>query len=152
LHAHFWTDPFCNTLMREGYYVIRFDHRDSGLSSAVDFEKEPYSVVNLAEDVIAILNALCIKKAHIVGHSMGGTIAQLLAISHPDRCISCTSISVSVLGVPVVPSKEVMAVLLENKPTQNFEESFDGFMKSWSILNGEFPLDFEMAKEYTKEL
>ncbi len=151
-HARFWTNSFCDTLVKGGYFVIRFDHRDSGLSSAVDFEKEPYSVMDLCEDVIAILDAWNIKKAHVVGHSMGGTVAQLLAIFHPDRLISLTSISVSVLGIPAIPSKEVMDTLLENKPTQDFEESLDGFMRSWNVLNGELPLDVEMAKEYTKEL
>jgi esterase len=151
-HAHFWTDPFCNTLVRKGYQVIRFDHRDSGLSSAVNFEKDPYTVADLAEDALAILDAFQIKKAHVVGHSMGGEIAQLLAISHPDRLLSFTSISVATVGEKTSPSKEIMKTLLENKPTQNFEESLEGFMHSWRLLNGDLPLDEEMAKAYTKEL
>jgi pimeloyl-ACP methyl ester carboxylesterase len=118
----------------------------------VDFEKESYSVVDLSEDAIAILDDLSIKKAHVVGHSMGGTIAQLLAIFHPDRLLSCTSCSVSGIGASVVPDQKVMKVLLENTPTQNFEDSLDGFIRSWNLLNGDFPLDEQMAGEYTKEL
>lgn len=151
-HAHFWTDDFCKTLVHGGYHVIRFDHRDSGMSSSVDFEKEPYSVADLAEDVIAILDAFQVKKAHVVGHSMGGTIAQLLAIHHPDRLYSFTSMSVATVGKQTAPSQEVMNVLLENKPTLNFEQSLQGFMRSWRLLNGTLPLDESMAKEYTKEL
>lgn len=151
-HAHFWTDSFCDRLVQGGYYVVRFDHRDSGLSSAVDFDRNPYSVADLAEDVMAIMNAFEVKKAHVVGHSMGGTIAQLLAIFHPDRLLSFTSISVTPIGTSVTISEDVMKALLENKPTQKFEESLNGFMRSWKILNGDLPVDEDMAREYTKEL
>jgi pimeloyl-ACP methyl ester carboxylesterase len=150
--AHFWTDTFCQTLVQGGYRVIRFDHRDSGLSSAVDFLKEPYTVADLAEDAVAILNAFHIKKAHVIGHSMGGTIAQLLAIHHHDRLLSFTSMSVATVGEKTAPPKDVMDTLLANKPTQSFDESLEGFMHSWRLLNGDFPLDEEMAKAYTKEL
>jgi len=150
-HAHFWTDTFCETLVRAGYYVIRFDHRDCGLSSSVDFEKEPYTVLDLVSDVIAIIDAFKIQKAHVVGHSMGGTIAQLLSIFHPDRLLSFTSMSVGTLGENIAPSQEVMKALLENKPTENFERSLPGFMKVWKFLNGDFPLDEKMARDYTKE-
>jgi pimeloyl-ACP methyl ester carboxylesterase len=151
-HAHFWNDSFCDSLVQGGYYVVRFDHRDSGLSSAVDFDRNPYSVADLAEDVIAIMNALEVKKAHAVGHSMGGTIAQLLALHHPDRLLSFTSISVTPIGTSVAISEDVMKSLIKNKPTQNFEESLHGFLRSWTILNGDLPVDEDMAKEYTKKL
>lgn len=152
-HARFWSDALCETLAKAGYFVIRFDHRDTGLSSAIDYEKSPYTVKELAGDVLAILDHFQIRQAHVVGHSMGGTIAQLLAIHHPDRIRSYTSMSVSTVGGNTTqPSDEVMAVLLENKPTQNFEESLNGFMRSWEILNGNVPLDSNMAKEYTREL
>ncbi len=78
--ARFWSNDFCEQIVEAGYYVIRFDHRDQGLSSAVNYEHYPYTVKELAGDVIAILDAYHIQQAHIVGHSMGGTIAQLLAI------------------------------------------------------------------------
>ena len=151
-HAHFWTDSFCDSLVQGGYYVVRFDHRDSGLSSAVDFNRNPYSVADLAEDVIAIMNALEVKKAHVVGHSMGGTVAQLLALFHPERLLCFTSMSVGPIGTASVADEETMVALLENKPTKNFEESLEGFMQSWRLLNGGLPLDEEMATEYTKEL
>lgn len=151
-HAHFWTNEFCQQIAKEGYFVVRFDHRDTGFSSAVDFKEDPYTVKDLALDVIAIMDAYGIVQAHIVGHSMGGTIAQLLAINYPDRLLSFTSISVATAGQIVTPSKEVMDVLLENKPTQVYEESLEGFMKSWKILNGDYPVDNEIAESYTREL
>ena len=150
--SRFWTDAFIKQIVDFGYFVIRFDHRDSGLSSAVDFEKNPYTVLNLAKDVIAILDAYNIEKAHVVGHSMGGTIVQLLAIHYPQRVLSITSMSVGTVGEVAAPSQETMDVLLENKPTQNFEESLPGFMESWKLLNGNFEVDQELATEYTKDL
>ena len=61
--ARFWTDEFCNKLVGSGYFVIRFDHRDQGLSSAVDYEKYPYTVMDIAADVISILDKTS-KKHH----------------------------------------------------------------------------------------
>ncbi len=149
--ATIWTEPFIQKLITDGYFVIRFDHRDTGLSSAVDYAKEPYTAEDLADDTLAILNAYGIKKIHVIGHSMGGLIAQFLAIHHPERILSMHSMSVGTVGGIGAPPKEIMDVLLENKPTQDFEESLPGYMKSWRILNGDFPLDEQMAIEYTRD-
>lgn len=150
-HAHFWSDSLCSPLVDAGYFVVRFDHRDTGMSSAVDYDAHPYQVKDLAEDVLAIMNALQFEKAHVVGHSMGGTIAQYLAIHHPERLNSYASLSVATVGNQP-PSEEVMATLMENQPTQNFQESLPGFMRSWVLLNGDLPVDQEMAESYTREL
>jgi len=151
-HAHFLTDAFCQEIIRAGYFVLRFDHRDTGYSSAVDYAKNPYTVFDLVDDVLAILDAFGIARAHVVGHSMGGNIAQLLACRHPERLISFASLSCATVGSQASPPEDVMKPLLENKPTQNFETSLEGFMRSWKILNGDMPLDREMATAYTKEL
>ncbi len=150
--SRFWTMDFCTHIARSGYHVIRFDHRDTGLSSAIDYDRAPYTVYDLIDDVLSILDELKIKKAHIVGHSMGGLISQLIAINHKERALSFTSMSVGAGGRSTPPSQETMNALLENKPTQLFEESLPGFMRSWKILNGDYPLDQEMAKSYTQDL
>ncbi|MDD5057486.1 MAG: alpha/beta fold hydrolase [Sideroxydans sp.] len=80
----FWPDEFCQALADAGNFVIRYDHRDTGKSSTVDFEKHPYDLNVLAADALAVLRAYQIKKAVIAGLSMGGYIAQLIAINHPD--------------------------------------------------------------------
>ena len=80
----FWPDDFCAGLAHAGYYVIRYDHRDTGKSSTVDFRKHPYDLDTLAQDALAVLHGHQIGKAVIVGLSMGGYIAQLLAINHPE--------------------------------------------------------------------
>lgn len=150
--AKFWSDRFCSILVNAGYFVIRFDHRDQNMSDGVNWAVHPYSVRDLAEDAIHILDAYHIKKAHVVGHSMGGTIAQLLAINHPDRLLSFTSMSVSTVGKITSPPQDVMDVLMENQPTQNYEQDLVGFMRSWEILNGSFELDEDLATAYTKDL
>lgn len=150
--ARFWSDSFCKRLVAAGYFVIRYDHRDQGLSSGINFVQAPYTVKDLVQDAVAILDGYGSTRVHIVGHSMGGTIAQLLAIYHPERVKSMTSLSVGTVGHVAAPLKETMDVLLENKPTQQFEQSFAGFMKSWVILNGDYPVDEKLAYTYTKDL
>ena len=149
--AKFWTDRFCQNIADKGFFVIRYDHRDQGMSSSVDFEKNPYTVEDLAEDAIGLLDAYGIPRAHVVGHSMGGTIAQLLAIHHPERILSMTSMCVSTVGEGKAPPKEVMDVLLQNKPTQNFDADLPNFMRSWEVLNGDAEIDKEIAIAYTRD-
>jgi pimeloyl-ACP methyl ester carboxylesterase len=151
--AQFWTNKFCSYFSKKDYFVIRYDHRDQGMSSSIDFEKSPYTVKDLVDDAVKILKGYNIKKAHVIGHSMGGIIAQLLAIYYPERVLSITSACVAIGDVGVVsPPKEVMNVLLENKPIQNFNKDLPGFMRSWEILNGDIAVDEEMAIAYTKDL
>lgn len=80
-----WPDRLCQLLADKGFFVIRYDNRDTGKSSSVDFSKNPYSLDDMAKDVIAILDSYGIDKAAIVGSSMGGTIAQLIALEYPER-------------------------------------------------------------------
>ncbi|NOT20014.1 MAG: alpha/beta hydrolase [Sideroxydans sp.] len=79
-----WPDDFCKKLAEIGNFVIRYDHRDTGKSSTVDFQKHPYDLVLLTQDAVAVLKGYGIRKAVIVGLSMGGYIAQLIAINHSN--------------------------------------------------------------------
>jgi pimeloyl-ACP methyl ester carboxylesterase len=81
---------WCELFAAEGYRVIRFDNRDVGLSSKLD--GVDYSVVDMTEDVLAVLDAEGIDRAHVMGLSMGGMIVQRLAIDHPDRLLTMTSV------------------------------------------------------------
>jgi len=100
-----WDEAFCDQLAARGFYVIRYDNRDSGLSTKMEEAGEPdvmaavagqgnpaYTLDDLADDAVGLLDALGIGAAHVVGASMGGFIAQLIAINHPDRVLSLTSI------------------------------------------------------------
>ena len=81
----FWPNELCKLLTDAGFLVIRYDHRDTGRSSKVNFEKHPYTVSELADDALAILDAYDADSAVIVGMSMGGYVAQVIAARHPDR-------------------------------------------------------------------
>jgi pimeloyl-ACP methyl ester carboxylesterase len=90
--AVFWPMPVVEALVAAGYHVVRFDNRDVGLSTWVDYEKQPYTVPDMANDAVGLLDALGIERAHLIGASMGGMISQQVAIDHPHRVTSLTSI------------------------------------------------------------
>lgn len=116
-----WPLEFCERLALKGYQVVRFDNRDVGLSTKLDslgppdwaaiapFVKTckpaplPYTLLDMAKDVVGLMDALHFKKANVVGASMGGAIAQLVAIHFPLRVVSLTTISAS-SGDPNLPA------------------------------------------------
>jgi pimeloyl-ACP methyl ester carboxylesterase len=155
-----WDDDFCRQLAARGFRVIRFDNRDIGKSSKLTGGKRltpiellkmrflkipvaaPYKIRDMAEDVIGLMDALQLKSAHLVGASMGGMIAQEVAISFPQRVRSLTSI-MSTTGDPRVPppSREASALLAAPPPVTK-EEYFERFAQTWKILRvGSFPED-----------
>ena len=85
-----WEEDFCARLAAGGRYVIRYDQRDTGRSTAWPVGAPDYGFADLADDGLAILDALGIQRAHIVGRSMGGAVALILAVDHPDRVSSVT--------------------------------------------------------------
>ncbi|TMM58850.1 alpha/beta hydrolase [Maribacter algarum] len=104
-----WPPQFISSLVGNGYQVIRYDHRGTGLSISEEKwkKKKAYSLNDMAGDIISILDVLKIKKAHIVGISMGGMIGQIVAIENPERTISLTSIMSS--GDPMDPTLPQMS-------------------------------------------
>lgn len=155
-----WDDEFCRDLAARGFRVIRFDNRDIGHSTKMSGGKPlrpmellklrifkiapeaPYKLWDMADDVVGLMDALGIKAAHIVGASMGGMIAQEIAMRHPDRILSLTSI-MSTTGNPRLPqpTPEASAMLLA-PPPKTKEEFLDRFAKTWKLLRGgSFPLD-----------
>lgn len=126
-----WPEPFCRMLSERGFFVIRYDNRDVGLSSRLDHLGVPdpmqvfaravppaYTIDDLADDAAAILDALGIKAAHVVGASMGGFIVQALAVRHPDKVLSLTSFMSDLGGADAVAAApDVIALLLSPPPT-----------------------------------
>jgi len=92
-----WPRKFIDAFVDSGYQVIRYDHRGVGWSDWVENwdAAKPYSLADMSEDVVAVLDALNVQKANIVGVSMGGMIAQEVAIRHPERTASLVSIASS---------------------------------------------------------
>ena len=102
-----WCQLFCD----EGFHVVRFDNRDVGLSSKL--EGSDYTLADMADDAVAVLDALGVEQSHVMGCSMGGMIVQRLSIDHPDRLLSMTSV-MSRTGEPGYgeSSEEALAFLL----------------------------------------
>ena len=114
-----WPEPFCARLVAKGLYPIRFDNRDVGLSTWC--EGQSYTVDDMAADGAAVLDAAGKAKAHIVGVSMGGMIAQLFAANYPERTLSLTSI-MSNTGNPNLPPPN--AALLNTRPLDPSDPGF----------------------------
>jgi pimeloyl-ACP methyl ester carboxylesterase len=160
-----WTTPFCRELAMRGYRVVRFDNRDTGRSThfaahgAVDFvtlasmlaegrqPKLAYTLDDMALDAVGLLDALSIHQAHVVGRSMGGMIAQIMASEHPSRVRSLTSI-MSSSGNPGLPSAapDAMALMMRPAPDPAMDEA--GFVEhaltfARRIAGSSYPLDEE---------
>ena len=161
-----WDDALCQELAERGHYVIRFDNRDVGLSTKCDEAgipnlvetfgklmqgekiKPPYTMDDMADDAVGLLDALGIRKAHICGMSMGGMIAQTIAIRHPSRVLSLISIY-STTGNPEVPQPkpEVTGLLVAPPPTEReaFVEHVLGVFKT--IAGPGFGVDEKWTRE-----
>ncbi|MBD2778084.1 alpha/beta fold hydrolase [Iningainema tapete] len=91
--AVWWAEDFCCQLVDLGRYVIRYDHRDTGRSTSYEPGHIHYSIEDLADDAFRVLNGYGIESAHLVGISLGGFLAQLMALKHPQRVKSLTLIA-----------------------------------------------------------
>jgi len=94
----YWDDEFCQQLANTGRYVIRFDNRDVGRSTSYEPGNSQYTVIDMADDAVGVLDAYGIDQAHIVGMSLGGMIAQIIAVKEPSRVLSLTLIASSIFG------------------------------------------------------
>lgn len=155
-----WDEAFCAELASRGYWVIRFDNRDVGLSTKLDeagvpsilalFQAQtqgetiqaPYTLRSMADDAAGLLDALEVDSAHVVGASMGGMIAQEMAIHHPRRVRTLTSIMSSTGNAELPPPKpEALSILLTPFPTER-EAFLEHSVRTWRILGGPaFPVD-----------
>ena len=159
-----WDDDLCKLLADQGLFVIRFDNRDCGLSTKLDghevdiaavmmaalAEQEvpavPYTLSDMAADAVGLLDHLGIERAHIMGASMGGMIAQTIAIDHPRRCRSLISV-MSQPGDPDVghPTPEAAAALFSPPPTTR-SEYIDSSTK-WMVWHSRRYADADATRE-----
>jgi pimeloyl-ACP methyl ester carboxylesterase len=130
-----WPDRFCQALADEGFHVVRFDNRDIGLSTHLDelgvpdmvalltgqSKEAPYVLADMADDTAGLLDALGLDRVHLVGLSMGGMIAQEVAIRHPQRLVSLTSVMSTPAAHIGKPTDAAAATLMWPSPKTEAE-------------------------------
>jgi len=156
-----WQDEFCTAIAERGFHVVRFDNRDAGLSTHMHDAPEPdvaaamggdytsatYTLDDMADDSVGLLAELGIDAAHVVGASMGGMIAQTIAIRHPQRVLSLTSI-MSTPGPRVAPPTEAAAAALMVPPATSREEAIERAIAATKVIGSPgFPPDEEWIAE-----
>ncbi|KGI82719.1 esterase [Actinopolyspora erythraea] len=136
-----WPDPLLERLATR-HRVIRYDHRDTGRSSRA-FDVAPYAITDLAEDAVAVLDALDIDSAHVVGMSLGGVLVQLLLLDHPERLRSATVFATSALGGVAsesgeLPGPDPRILSLWERMGEEREpaEELAWRVEHWRMLNG----------------
>jgi pimeloyl-ACP methyl ester carboxylesterase len=155
-----WDEEFCEALAARGCFVVRYDNRDVGLSSKLDSVgvpnvqqamqavltgqpvDAPYTLADMADDALYVMEALRIDRAHVVGVSMGGMIGQTMAMRHPSRLATLTSI-MSTTGNPELPpaTPEAMRVLLTRAPAER-ATYVDHSLAVWRTIGSPgFPFD-----------
>ncbi len=151
-----WGEEVIDRFVAEGFRVIAYDHRDIGLSTHMvaagvpdlmallsgDEVELAYGIPDMALDAARLLGALDVRACHVVGVSMGGMVAQQLAVDHPGRVLSLCSI-MSTTGAPDVgaPSEEGIGALLRPAPRTR-QEAMDQAVETWKIIGSpHFPID-----------
>ena len=156
-----WPDELCAALADAGHYVVRFDNRDVGLSTKLETPRRvrlvraalasrlgfkvraPYTLDDMAHDTVGLLDALQLERAHVVGASMGGMIAQILAARFPQRVDSLTLI-MSTSGNPRLPGPrlELQLRLVRPLPAHDREALIRHSMQTWRLIGSpQYPPD-----------
>jgi len=158
-----WHEEFCERIAAEGFFVIRYDNRDVGRSTHFEGHRPPsvfemvtrrprhlaYTLEDMADDAAGLLDALGIPSAHVVGASMGGMIAQLVAARHPDKTRSLVSImSTTGAGRVGQPGLKVLPFLLKAPSTER-EAAIERVVKLFDLIGSP---GFERDEAATREL
>ena len=163
-----WPEAFCRALAEQSLRVIRFDNRDAGLSTHLDGVKAPgmlrcmfgprlglrpsvpYSLDDMAMDTLGLMDALDINRAHVVGASMGGMIAQIIAAKHPDRVASLTSI-MSTSGNRKLPGprpKVLRHAVFKNRKNFTREQTIEYLIEFFQMnASPAYPITLEERRE-----
>ena len=161
-----WPDEFCQTLADNGFHVVRFDNRDIGLSTHLDDAGMPdlsplfvgapitsatYTLADMADDTIRLIDAIGLDRIHLVGASMGGMIAQEVALRHPERLLSLTSIMSTTAPNVGPPTPEANAVLF-SAPATSESEAADRAVTVYRVIGSPgHPLDEVALSARAKE-
>lgn len=165
----FWETEFCELLASRGLFVVRFDNRDSGLSTTFDelgvpdmaeayaAQREgrpfrpPYTLRDMSDDIAGLLDALGIGRAIVCGASMGGAVAQTFAFAHPERTLGLVSM-MSSTGNPDNPQidPQTLAIVTEEPPSERaayLEHTYEMWRRLWSPG---FPFEERRARAYVE--
>ena len=152
--AVWWAEDFCCQLAALGRYVIRYDHRDTGRSTSYELGHIHYSVEDLADDAVCVLDGYGLQSAHLVGMSLGGFLAQLMALKHPQRVKSLTLIASEPLtdSDPAIPGIDRSVLEYHTKASEldwtNREAVIDYQIGAWRLLSGSaHPFDESAIRE-----
>ena len=130
-----WSDGLCEEIAARGFHVIRFDNRDVGLSTKLG-SGEAYSLDDMAADAAGLLDALGIEAAHLVGASMGGMIAQLVAIGHPAKTLTLTIVMSDLGGEDSVLADADVIELLVRPPADTREGRIEQAVETTRVTWG----------------
>ena len=160
-----WDEDLCQAFVDRGFFTIRFDNRDVGLSSRIEGKGDfmtsflaasqgqpidaPYRLSDMAADAMGLLDHLGIEQAHVVGASMGGMIAQTIAIEHPGRVLSLTSI-MSTTGEPDVGQATPEAMqLLVRPPATDRDSAIEAAVAASRVIGGPDHFDEDRIRART---
>ncbi len=154
-----WPDEMCTMLAEAGHHVIRFDNRDVGLSTHLDLEapglgemllrrRPPYTVADMADDALGLLDHLEVRRAHVVGASMGGFISQTMALAQPDRIRSLSLVMTSTGSRRVgQPKPKVMYRMATRNPATTREAAAEESVQTYRVIGSPAHLDEELVRE-----
>ena len=157
-----WHEDFCRALSERGLFVVRFDNRDIGLSThlddagpadvmaafAGDFSSAAYTLSDMATDTVGLMDALELDSAHLVGASMGGMIVQTVAIEHPGRVRSLTSIMSRTGQSGVGDATEEATQVLLAPPAHSRDEAIERSLATYRVIGSSgYPLDEQALRE-----
>lgn len=159
----YWDTPLVELLTDRGFRVVRIDNRDCGASTILRQKGKPalplmmlgiprglaYTLGDMAADAVAVLDHLGVESAHVLGYSMGGMIAQTMAIDHPDRVASLTSImSRTGSRADALPGVRELAALMRNRPTHSLEAYLRSMETLAAVIGSpDFPTDEERLRQ-----
>lgn len=153
----FWDAEFCSSLAEKGFFVIRYDNRDVGKSTFYEPGTASYDIVDFTNDAISILDGYKIDRAHFVGMSLGGLIAQIASIKYPDRVKSLTLMSTGPSGDsdPSIPEMDTGILEFHGKAETvdwtNQGSVVDYMVEGFALMSGRKIFDRERSKKYIRE-
>ncbi|EHS57478.1 alpha/beta fold hydrolase [Paenibacillus sp. Aloe-11] len=150
-----WEEEFCQRLADTGRFVIRYDNRDVGRSTTCGPDQPDYTFEDMADDAVRVLDAYKIEQAHIVGMSMGGMLAQMIALRHPERVLTVTLVSTSNFAPDLPPMEERIMDYFSNVGAIDWtnEQSVVEFVigRSRILVGSKHPFDENKILKLAKE-